>query len=229
MRVALALLSFCACAAAPVGAVDGRVPSRFAGGALAVVGETKAPPRTVTVAPGETLWSLARRHGVSVDALLSLNRLARPEDLRAGQALLLPMSPPTEEARAATASTARYPLRWPLEGAITSRYGQRGDNQHDGIDIHAPKGTAVHAAADGEVVFADHYGGYGKMVLVKHVGGLVTVYAHHDRLLVRKGQKVAAGQAIATVGVSGRSTGPHLHFEVRRGASPDNPLRYLPP
>ncbi|MBI3178772.1 MAG: peptidoglycan DD-metalloendopeptidase family protein [Deltaproteobacteria bacterium] len=175
------------------------------------------------------MWTLARRHGVSVDALLSLNRLARPEDLRAGQTLLLPASTPSEEVRAVAASAVRYPLRWPLEGTITSRYGQRGRNKHDGIDIHAPKGSAVHAAADGEVVFADSYGGYGKMVLVKHAGGLVTVYAHHDRLLVRQGQRVSAGQAIATVGQTGRATGPHLHFEVRRGVSPDNPLRYLPP
>lgn len=147
-----------------------------------------------------------------------------------------PQQPGSVPATAASASSAthrvatRYPLSWPLEGPITSRFGrQPGRNVHDGIDIRAPKGTKVKAAGAGEVLFASKHGGYGNLVVVRHDDGLVTVYAHHDVNLVHKGDRVKAGQYVGRVGQTGRASGPHLHFEVRRGVTPENPLRYLPP
>jgi murein DD-endopeptidase MepM/ murein hydrolase activator NlpD len=134
-----------------------------------------------------------------------------------------PASPPV------TTAAGSYRLRWPVQGEITSRFGQRQGKAHDGIDIAAPRGAEVRAAADGEVLYAQSRGGYGNLVLIRHAGGLITVYAHNERLLVRRGARVRAGQVIAKVGSSGAASGPHLHFEVRRGVRAENPLRHLPP
>jgi lipoprotein NlpD len=119
-------------------------------------------------------------------------------------------------------------LGWPVQGLLYSRYGLRDGQRHDGIDIAAPEGTPVGAAAAGTVVYAGRQAGYGAIVIVRHAAGLLTVYAHASAILVQQGQDVAAGQPIARVGRSGRTTGPHLHFEVREGTRPRNPLLYLP-
>ncbi len=120
-------------------------------------------------------------------------------------------------------------LRWPLKGKISSRFGRRGSRMHDGIDISAKEGTPVHAAASGEVVYSDQrLTGYGKLIIVRHSRDMFTAYAHNQRNLVRKGDRVKAGDVIARVGRTGRASGPHLHFEVRRGPTPVDPLAYLP-
>ena len=119
-------------------------------------------------------------------------------------------------------------LHWPVAGRITSPFGRRAGHPHTGIDIGAPRGSDVRAAAAGSVLFAGRQGGYGNMVLVRHADGLVTLYAHHERNLVRTGQWVARGEALARVGATGHATGPHLHFEVRRGDVPTDPMRFLP-
>lgn len=122
---------------------------------------------------------------------------------------------------------------FPANGSITSRFGNRvhpilGYRRfHAGIDFGASYGTTIRAADSGQVIFAGWYGGYGRSVIVNHGGGITTLYAHSSRLLVSEGMTVQQGQAIATVGSSGLSTGPHLHFEVRRNGSPVNPLDYL--
>jgi lipoprotein NlpD len=126
----------------------------------------------------------------------------------------------------ASADVAR--LGWPVQGLLYSRYGLRDGQRHDGIDIAAPEGTAVGAAAAGTVVYAGRQSGYGAIVIVRHGTGLLTVYAHASAILVEQGQAVTAGQPIARVGRSGRTSGPHLHFEVREGTRPRNPLLYLP-
>jgi murein DD-endopeptidase MepM/ murein hydrolase activator NlpD len=111
---------------------------------------------------------------------------------------------------------------------LYSRYGIRKGQRHDGIDIAAPEGTGIGAAASGTVVYAGEQSGYGSIVILRHEGGLLTLYAHASKLLVRHGDRVGAGQPIAKVGRSGRTSGPHLHFEVREGTRPRNPLSYLP-
>jgi lipoprotein NlpD len=122
-------------------------------------------------------------------------------------------------------------FRWPLAvTAIGSPYGRRAGRLHEGIDLPAPIGTPVFAAGDGQVVYAgDGIRGYGNLIVVQHEGDLLTVYAHNSALLVRAGDPVRAGQQIALVGQSGRATGPHLHFEVRSGQIPQDPVSYLPP
>lgn len=118
--------------------------------------------------------------------------------------------------------------RWPIAGRLTSRFGPRGGSFHDGIDISAPKGTAISAVADGEVIFSSALHGYGNIVIIRHRNGLVTVYAHNRRNLVAEGEWIRRGRVIAEVGQTGRASGPHLHFEVRKDNQARNPLRYLP-
>jgi len=117
---------------------------------------------------------------------------------------------------------------WPVDGQLTSNFGPRNGSFHDGIDIAAPVGTRVLAAADGKVIFSDVLRGYGNVVIVRHGGGYLTVYAHHRTNLVKEGQSVRQGEVLAEVGQTGRATGPSLHFEVRKDNLARNPLRYLP-
>jgi murein DD-endopeptidase MepM/ murein hydrolase activator NlpD len=118
---------------------------------------------------------------------------------------------------------------WPAQGTLTSGYGWRWGRLHQGIDIGAPIGTPVIAAAPGEVISAGwDSGGYGNLVKIKHSDGSVTFYAHNNKLLVYSGQQVSQGQQIAEVGSTGYSTGPHLHFEIRpNGETAVNPIAYL--
>ena len=137
-----------------------------------------------------------------------------------------PSPPPTPAPTPTHAAEAA--LAWPLKGVLYGRYGVRAGRRHDGIDIAAPEGTPVGAAAAGTVIYAGEQTGYGSIVIVKHEGGLVTLYAHASRLLVGEGARVRRGEPIARVGQTGRTTGPHLHFEVRDGTRPRNPLLFLP-
>lgn len=121
---------------------------------------------------------------------------------------------------------------WPVQGPITSEFGYRfifGEtNFHRGLDIAAPLGTAINAGADGTVIFAGEKGTYGNLVVLSHGNGFVTYYAHCSKILVEVGDTVTQGQPIAAVGSTGRSTGPHCHFEVRYENEPIDPLFYLP-
>jgi lipoprotein NlpD len=119
------------------------------------------------------------------------------------------------------------PLAWPTLGVLISGFGERDRDKHEGIDLASPEGTPVRAAEEGTVLFAGEQKGYGNLVLVAHAGDLVTVYAHNAENLVKKGAQVSRGQAIARVGHTGNATGPHLHFEVRVGARPRDPLGFL--
>jgi murein DD-endopeptidase MepM/ murein hydrolase activator NlpD len=128
---------------------------------------------------------------------------------------------------------ADAPSMWPIEGPVTSSFGEREDPFngegafHSGIDISAPYGSPVRATADGEVSDASMGAGYGREVVLNHGHDLMTVYGHLSAIAVMPGQHVAEGQVIGYVGQSGRSTGPHLHYEVRVHNVPVNPHKYL--
>lgn len=131
-----------------------------------------------------------------------------------------------------TANSFVYPLMGPRQ---SSRYGLRNHpikrklrHHHDGIDLAAPKGAVIRAIAAGRVMYSDPFGGYGNLVVIKHASGLTSHYGHCDLLKVRVGQMVRPGDIIATVGSTGRSTGPHLHFEIRRNGQPQHPEQILP-
>ena len=116
---------------------------------------------------------------------------------------------------------------YPIRGTLTSRYGQRWGRLHSGIDLAAPIGTNIKAADGGKVTFAGYNGSLGYMVAIDHGGGRVTWYGHCSKLFVKKGDRVFQGQHIANVGNTGRSTGPHVHFEVHINGKTRNPLNYL--
>ena len=115
----------------------------------------------------------------------------------------------------------------PVKGIITSRFGARWGSTHTGTDIGAPIGTPIYAAASGTVLFSGWKGTYGKLVVINHGNGIQTYYAHCSSLLVSPGDTVTVGQQIAKVGSTGRSTGPHLHFEIRLNGSALNSQNYV--
>lgn len=116
---------------------------------------------------------------------------------------------------------------FPSRGSITSRFGLRWGRRHEGIDIAAPIGTPVKASDGGVVIWVGYDGGYGKLVKVDHGAGYISCYGHLSKYYVKVGQKVYKGQKIAAVGNTGRSTGPHLHFEIRKNGVAKNPMSYL--
>lgn len=119
---------------------------------------------------------------------------------------------------------------WPVPQfyKVSSHFGQRGRRHHDGIDIPAPKGTPIVAVDNGVVVYSNNgIRGYGNMIVIAHSDEIFTVYAHNRKNMVDKGDKVKKGEQIAEIGNTGRSTGPHLHFEIRVKNQVKNPSRYL--
>lgn len=126
--------------------------------------------------------------------------------------------------RPKTASTGTF-LR-PYYGSVTSRYGSRWGRQHQGVDIGGSMGDPVKASDGGTVTYAGWYDGYGNFIKIKHDNGYETYYGHLSSVGVSVGQKVAQGEVIGKLGSTGRSTGPHLHFEIRKNGVPCDPLKY---
>ena len=201
-----------------------------------------------TVQKGQTLHFIARAYNVNLDRLKRINGVYDPSRLQIGTRLWIPGarqvlnidSNINKQALAKNKKKRKRALNngikaikgfliWPVKGQLTSRFGNRSGRHHDGIDIGARRGTSIIAAAEGKVMFAG-WGptGYGLMIIIKHKNDLTTVYAHNSHIHVHKNQMVKKGQKIASVGSTGRSTGPHLHFEVRNDSLPMNPLNYLP-
>jgi murein DD-endopeptidase MepM/ murein hydrolase activator NlpD len=116
---------------------------------------------------------------------------------------------------------------WPVAGPVTSGFGWRWGRMHEGIDIGAPSGAPIQASAGGTVIHAGWMGGYGNLVVIDHGGGLSTAYGHMSSIGVGGGQFVGQGQTIGWVGCTGHCFGPHVHFEVRSGGAPVDPLGYL--
>ena len=182
-----------------------------------------------TVRSGDTLRVISSDYGVSEKTIAFLNGVHDLSRIRVGQRLLVSYGNPVSQRGSlilGSAIPAKYSpsqeysrrVIWPVrKGKISSYFGPRGRSFHDGIDIAAPTGTAVYAAHSGVVAYSDNgVRGYGKMVIIRSKTGLTTVYGHNSRLLVDEGQHVRQGQVIAKVGSTGRSSGPHLHFEIRR-------------
>jgi murein DD-endopeptidase MepM/ murein hydrolase activator NlpD len=199
------------------------------------------------VRPGENLYRIGKAYDVRHDEIARLNNIADPDRIRVGQRLFIPgaarqlpvtvVTPADARLEASpspdTAAALSIPLTdrefiWPISGTINSGFGPRGSGFHDGIDIAAAEGTPILAIESGEVIYSDRLRGYGNMVVVRHAGGFVSVYAHNERNLVGEGQRVSRGETIARVGSTGRVTGPHLHFEIRRDNQALDPLPYMP-
>jgi len=199
---------------------------------------------TLSIAPLESMLKAA---GVNIDSVLE--QLRRETEAAGGP--FIPAGPddalePEEEARASAViedlqtvrllrtAAAKMPFGAPVAAPrFTSRFGLRADPlnrrraRHEGLDMAGPRGAAVSTAADGVVSFAGVQRGYGKVVKIRHAFGFETVYAHLNAIRVTAGQRVARGARIGDLGSTGRSTGPHLHYEVRVNGNPVNPMKFI--
>jgi murein DD-endopeptidase MepM/ murein hydrolase activator NlpD len=195
------------------------------------------------VRSGENLFRIGKAYDVSHEELARVNGIKHADQIRAGQRIFIPgatrqlpveMITPAERAPAVAKTPELPPLPsedvflWPVNGRINSGFGPRGSSFHDGVDIGAPEGTPIHAIEKGDVIYSDELRGYGNIVIVRHSGNVISVYAHNQINLVREGQTVERGEVVARVGSTGRVTGPHLHFEIRKNNAAQDPVRFLP-
>lgn len=183
-----------------------------------------------TVKAGDSLAAIAERQGSSVNAILDANDM-KSQAISVGDVLFVPNARLNEtELRIILGEL----LAWPTRGTFTSGFGMRADpftgfpRFHNGIDLANRPGTPIRAAASGRVVHIEsQVGNYGRFVIVRHPDGFQTLYAHLDGFSVRSGQYVDRGTVLGTMGNTGRSTGPHLHFSVIHNGTFVDPLRYL--
>ncbi|MDF1769613.1 M23 family metallopeptidase [Maricaulis sp.] len=213
------------------------------------VGQTIAMPRPPVhvVQRGENLYRIGLRYGVPFQQLANHNGIRAPYEIEVGQQINLPVG--TQVASTTSGGSSRAPTSasnrdtytpppaeagaprfdWPIRGQVLSSFGRRPNGErNDGINIEAPSGAEVRAAAPGQVVYAgSELAGYGQLVLIRHSGGYVTAYAHNSRLLVREGDQISRGQIIAQAGATGTVDRPQVHFEIRSGVNPVDPMSYL--
>ncbi len=184
------------------------------------------------VQKGECLSVIARRYCTTISAIVSENNL-KSTIVKYGQLLNVPSNKKQYKVTRKSSITKSASWLRPLRGRISDRYGWRHHPVHKkrlfhaGLDIAAPRGTPIAAAASGKVIYSGYRSGYGRMVIVRHSNGYSTRYAHCSRLLVKKGQKVRAGQILAKVGATGVATGNHLHFEIRKNGKTIDPLKLI--
>jgi murein DD-endopeptidase MepM/ murein hydrolase activator NlpD len=199
---------------------------------LAGLKPQELPAQEAGSTPGRGGPDATLHRDFTVDEFTSmLGQLTRQVDERTDQLGVLEALVVTD-----SANKKFLPTLLPIEeGWFSSNFGWRIDpfngqkTFHEGIDFPAEVGTTIEAAASGKVIFADVHPAYGKMLEIDHGNGLVSRYAHCSVLLVKEGDLVMRGQRVAEVGSTGRSTGPHLHFEVRLNGVPQNPARFLQP
>jgi len=215
------------------------------------VGQVLSMPRPPmhVVQRGENLYRIGLRYGIPFQQLAAHNGISAPYDLEVGQQIRLPQGatvvnlasrdpsansrstspPPREERRPPPAASGTPRFDWPVRGSVLSSFGNKPDGgRNDGINIAANAGDSVRAAAPGQVVYAgSELAGYGQLVLVRHTGGYVTAYAHNSRLMVSEGDQVSQGQVIAEAGSTGSVDRPQVHFEIRNGVNPVDPMSYL--
>jgi murein DD-endopeptidase MepM/ murein hydrolase activator NlpD len=196
---------------------------------------------THRVKSGENLYRIGKAYGIDYRELARVNGIGDADRIEVGQRLLVPNATrelpvevitPTrareDEPAPAELPPDRSPFVWPVEGAVASPFGPRGEVHHDGMDIAAPAGTPVRAARGGRVLYSDELRGYGNLLILDHGDGYATVYAHNRVNLVVAGGVVRQGDVIAEVGATGESSKASLHFEVRKDNVARNPVFYLP-
>jgi murein DD-endopeptidase MepM/ murein hydrolase activator NlpD len=185
--------------------------------------------RVHIISRGETLWDISRHYNVDLAELQRLNSNKQANNLKIGDQIYLPGDTAriafSESLKPSRSIVSRF--TWPIRGTITSKYGWRDSGFHHGLDIAGNLGDPVQAAAGGVVSCTGYISLYGNTVIIDHSDGKQTLYAHLSQIKVKPGDRVARGSIIATVGSTGRSTGPHLHFEIKQGDTRDDPLAYL--
>lgn len=193
-----------------------------------------------TVQRHQTLWRICKTYNVNMDEVARINGIKDKSTIEVGQRIFIPGATKVlkvdiyvEDVTARKRSTAvRYErgrFIWPVEGTVTARFGTNEKRQHDGIDISAPVGTPIRAAGSGRVVYSDNkMRGYGNLIIIEHKNKFFTIYAHNEKNMVTEEVVVKQGDIIARVGKTGNATGPHLHFEIRKGSKPLDPVLFLP-
>jgi len=170
---------------------------------------------------GQTLYRVSKIYNTTVNDLIEVNGIEDHTDIAVGTRLRIPGT-----------VVSGSGLRWPVPGKISSHFGMRWGRPHEGIDIPAPRGTPIRAAANGLIVASSGnlkgYSGYGRIIIIDHGKGISTMYAHNSKNRVNSGSCIKSGEIIGEVGATGNATGNHLHFEVRKNGRPVNPLNYLP-
>ncbi|NLT94338.1 MAG: M23 family metallopeptidase [Clostridia bacterium] len=186
---------------------------------------------THEVTAGETIWSIAALYGVLPQQIIFANDIWFPDRLVQGTFLEIPI---TAQVTIAGNTVNKISSRekgsfmyTPTVGVLSSVFGSRGKEFHTGIDLANKQGTAINAAQAGKVTFVGWKGNYGWTVVIDHLNGYKTLYGHNSKILVQKGQWVEKGQKIALMGNTGRSTGPHLHFEIYENGKVVDPLKYI--
>lgn len=172
------------------------------------------------VKEGDTVNTIAASYGVEETAILQANEISAPSDLPRGERVIVPGG-------IVSRGLPQPVFRWPLKGTLTSGYGWRQGKFHHGIDLAAAYGTPFRAAAGGRVSCTGYRGSYGIMIEVDHGAGYRTRYGHACKAAVSTGQQVEVGQILGYVGLTGNTTGPHLHFEIHAAGEKVNPLRFL--
>lgn len=196
---------------------------------------------THTIKSGDTLAAIASRYKAKQEDILEVNKLANASDLKVGTKLVIPDGIPPATSTSAPSRSSGFAdigsifkpatpiagkLNWPTTSKKITQYFRGW--RHSGIDIGNKNGQPIYAADDGVVITSGwNKGGYGYYIVVDHGNGLNTLYAHASQLYVKEGERVSKGDAIAAIGSTGRSTGPHIHFEVRVNGNRVNPLDYL--
>lgn len=186
------------------------------------------------VRDGDTLWSISRMYGVKSSNIQEWNKI-KSNSVRAGVALTIKINDISQSniQRVLKARKRKSRFIWPYRGRLTDKLGWRthpvtkNKNYHNGIDIAGPTGDKIFAVDGGKVIHAAFSSISGNLIIIKHSNGYTSRYAHCSKLFVNKGQKVRQGQKIAEVGNTGRVTGAHLHFELRKGKKVLDPLKYL--
>ena len=194
---------------------------------------------------GDTLWSISKQYGVTVDALVRENRISDISRVEVGRRLVIPARGSADQPAAPAIvrgsdaprlgaepprSGAGEGFAWPVQGKVIAIFGTRWRGRvNKGIDVQARAGSEVRATRSGKVSFV-HEGlpGFGKTIILEHAEGFASVYAYVGEILVRQGEWVGQRQMIARVGETGRTQVPALHFEIRRNQKAQNPLHYLP-
>ena len=210
----------------------------------ASTGEYASDPRYHRIKKGENLYRISLKYGVSVEDLKRYNNIWNVHDIKVGTKIYIP--PRAYVSRSGGQGKKWYdatqqveergPVKtnikfiWPVRRVdISSPFGIRKDGKHTGVDLRNPKGTPIMAAAGGRVIFSgDGPSGYGNTIMIKHDANTITVYAHNSKNMVRENDYVNQGQTVAMVGMTGRATGYHVHFEIRINRKPVNPANLLP-
>ncbi|MBW2040137.1 MAG: M23 family metallopeptidase [Deltaproteobacteria bacterium] len=193
-----------------------------------------------TVERHQTLWRICKTYGVDMDKVARINRIKDKNKIEVGQRIFIPgakkalkvdvyIEDVTARRRPPAVRYGKGRFIWPVEGKVTAKFVMDGQRRHDGIDICASLGTPIRAADSGRVVYSDNkMRGYGNLLIIEHKDSFFTIYAHNQANLVKEEVWVKRGEVIANVGETGNATGPHLHFEIRKGSKPLDPLRFLP-